>query len=525
MKFSRIFLIENKKVKIALKVLYIYQELLMLKDTQNKIIAFIDSNKDYPLIAAIASGLFPILYYYNSNLTLINSWDQFLFFILFFLVFPIIGFRIAYFTFSKIGILKAYKKYCLPVLNFTYSAFLIVIITFGFQEKIILFTAVFIAIILALVLYKHLNKIIVFQFLMAILTLVLLIIYMSSLTNPSDWMVHSDNIEQVVMKKKPNIYLIQPDGYANSSEIGKGYYQFDNSKFDNYLIQNNFKIYSDYRSNYYSTLSSNSSMFAMKHHYYNYPTGKIREVYNTRDVIAGDNSVIRILKNNSYKTFSILEKSYLLINRPKIFYDYCNIDFSEITYFSRGFQVSKNTKEDFKQAFSENKETHNFFFIEKIKPGHITNRKFPGKIASNEREKYLGKIKEANVWLKDILDFIINNDSNALIIIAADHGGFVGMNTTLESREKQTDRDLIQSIFTSQLAIKWPNDVSGLEQDIRTPVNLFRIIFSVLSDDESFLKNQQDDKSYIQINKGAPFGVYEYINEEGEIVFNRVLKE
>lgn len=497
----------------------------MIKHTRNKVIAFINSKEDYPIIAAIASGLFPILYYYNSNLTLLNSWDQFLFFIFYFLVIPIIGFRLIYLTFSKVDILKTYKKYCIPVLNFSYSAFLLVIITFGFQKIILLLSVVFVAIILALLFHKHINKVIVFQFIMATLVSVVLIKYISNLTNPSDWMIQPDNIEQVIMKKKPNIYLIQPDGYANSSEIDNGYYQFNNSEFDNYLIQNNFKIYSNYRSNYYSTLSSNSSMFAMKHHYYNYPTDKIREVYNARDVIAGDNSVIRILKNNSYKTFSILDKSYLLINRPKMLYDYCNIDYTEISYFSRGFQVSKNTKEDFKQVFLKNKETHNFFFIEKLKPGHITNKKFSDKIASNEREKYLVRIEEANAWLKDVVSFIINNDSNALIIIAADHGGFVGMNSTLESREKQIDNDLIQSIFTSQLAIKWPNNISGFEQDIKTPVNLFRILFSFLSDNDSFLKNKQDDKSYIQINKGAPFGVYEYINETGETVFNNVLKE
>ena len=41
-------------------------------------------------------------------------------------------------------------------------------------------------------------------------------------------------------------------------------------------------------------------MFAMKHHYHNYPTYKIREVYNARDIIVGDNPVINILKNNNY---------------------------------------------------------------------------------------------------------------------------------------------------------------------------------------------------------------------------------
>ena len=91
-------------------------------------------------------------------------------------------------------------------------------------------------------------------------------------------------------------------------------------------------------------------MFAMKHHYYNNPKPGTNELYNSRDIIVGDNPVVSIFNNNNYKTSLILEKSYLLVNRPKIRYDFCNISYSEIGYLDRGFEVNRNVIEDLQQG-------------------------------------------------------------------------------------------------------------------------------------------------------------------------------
>ena len=146
-------------------------------------------------------------------------------------------------------------------------------------------------------------------------------------------------------------------------------------------------------------------------------------------------------------------------------------------------------------------------------------------MADFQRERYLNKLKEANSFLRKVINYIETTDPNSLIIISADHGGFVGMNTTLEARSKLTDRDLVYSIFTAQLAIKWPNNLApNYDDKLKTPVNLFRVLFSYLSENEKYLDNLQNDKSFIQIESGAPFGVYEYINEEGEVTFNKITK-
>ena len=133
---------------------------------------------------------------------------------------------------------------------------------------------------------------------------------------------------------------------------------------------------------------------------------------------------------------------------------------------------------------------------------------------------YLKRLQEANSWLTELISNIEAKDKNALIIISADHGGFVGFDTTNESTVKQETEVLVKTIFTSTLAIKWNGVAPKFDTEFKTPVNFFRILFAHLSDTNSYLEQLQDDKSYIIISKGAPFGVYEYLDENGNAVFN-----
>lgn len=489
---------------------------------RTRIISFVNNDKDYPILAAISAGLYPLLYYYNSNFTLVNSWSQFLFFIITYLLIPIGVFSLLSVSFKRVLRLKKLRKYVLPVLNFTVFVFLVIISTYGFKWMI-LSVSLIVAIILAILLQKHLKKVIVFQLLMTLIVASKLVpdLY-RHVTYSSKWMDLSDNIENVEFVKKPNVYVIQPDGYASFSELKKKTYNFDNSNFEQFLIGNGFKLYNDFRSNYKTTLSSNSSMFAMKHHYYNNSNSKQNELYNTRKTILGDNPVVSIFKNNQYKTFLLLDISYLLVNRAPILYDYCNIEYSEVPYLDRGFTVNKDPLIDLKQVLESNTETNNFFFIERMLPMHITNDYSDSKGIEGERQIYLAQLKTANDWLTEVVQLISKKDKNGIIIIAADHGGFVGMETTLESSIKQTDDGLVTSVFSTALAIKWPeNKAPGFDVKLKTNVNLFRVLFSYLANDKGYLEALEVDKSYTVIKEGAPVGIYEVINENGEVVFNK----
>lgn len=486
------------------------------------IIKFLESNEQYPIIAAIGAGLYPLLYYYNANFTLINSWAQFAFFILSFIIIPIVLFSLSHTLFKKYDSESRYIDFLIPAFNLIAFVFFIILVTYGFENKLIIL-CLLVALILAIIFYKHINKIIVIQYILAILVFTKLIpdLY-KVVTYSATWKEQPDTIKDAVFKKKPNIYIIQPDGYANFSELKKGYYNYDNSSFENFLRDENFKLYNNYRSNYKSTLSSNSSMFSMKHHYYNNTKTGHNELYNTREIIVGDNPVISILKNNNYKNFLLLERPYLLVNRPKVHYDYCNINFNEISFFARGFEIKKDVIKELDRVINENVSTNNFHFICLMRPSHVSVHKTESKGVEKERENYLTDLEKANNQLREIIKIIKEKDSNGLIVIAADHGGFIGLNYSLETEIKQTDKNIINSIYTSALAIKWPDNAPSLDKNINTSVNLFRVLFSYLSENESYLDYLEEDKSYGLINKGAPYGVYEYIDENGNVVFNKL---
>ena len=485
--------------------------------------AFIETDNNYPILIALSSGLYPLFKYYNANFTLLNSWSQFAFFVMFFLVFPTVVFYLIHYLIYKIEIFKKYSNYIFSILNFSWFGFLLLLITLGLRLKI-LAIIMLLALIFGVVLRKHINKIIVIQLVLAVFVSFSLVpnVY-RNLTYTEEWKNQPDDIENVVFKKSPNIYVIQPDGYANFSELKKSPYSFDNNEFESFLLNKEFKFYPNFRSNYFSTLSSNSSMFSMKHHYYNRPNKNSNELYNPRDNIVGDNLVLTILKNNGYKTFLLLNTSYLLLNRPKLAYEYCNIDYSELSFFSRGFNLEKAIEDELPQLIRENSASNNFFFLEQISPGHISTTEFYSNGVEAEREIYLKKLKQANTWLKNTISLIEKNDNNAIIIIAADHGGFVGLEYTMESFTKQENDDLVKSIFTTAFAIKWPDGIAPeYDSKLKTNVNLFRILFTYLSSDQSYLKNLQEDKSYLKIQKGAPFGVYEIIDNNGTVVFKRL---
>jgi len=104
----------------------------------------------------------------------------------------------------------------------------------------------------------------------------------------------------------------------------------------------------------------------------------------------------------------------------------------------------------------------------------------------------------------------------------ADHGGFVGLDYMKQAQKKSMDRDIIYSIFSSNLLIHWPNnEPPSFDGSLKSSVNLFRIIISYLSNNTKYLSHLQEDISYIPIDTDAPNGIYEYIDNNGKIIFNK----
>ena len=85
-----------------------------------------------------------------------------------------------------------------------------------------------------------------------------------------------------------------------------------------------------------------------------------------------------------------------------------------------------------------------------------------------------------------------------------------------------TDEDLINSIFTAQLSIHWPNnEIFTGDKYLKSSVNVFRVLISYLTEENKYLEHLQDNSSYIILKEDAPEGVYRYINDSGEVVFKK----
>jgi len=457
---------------------------------------FLNNSKDYPLLVGFIAGFYPIVFYCSNNYESVNSYQHLLFFSFLFLLVPAIGTYILYEIFNYFPKLRPYKRHLLFVLVIEIMAIFLSQVHFFTIKKKLLLGLLIILCFLSLKAYEHYKKVLLFVFLLSVIPFakfIYIVIYRNC-TDTVAWMKQPDTIENVLFKKKPNIYFIEPDGYSGKEAMSSVPYNYKNPMYD-WLKDNSFTVYKSTRSNYPITLVSNASAFSMKHHYFGNNLFGEYEVENARYIIIGNNPVISILKNNNYKTLFVTEVSYFQQNLSNRNYDYFNIKNSEIPFFDHGFKIHKDVLNDFKKCFEINKKDGQpkFYFIQKLIPGHIH---FDGTGKKAERNLYLDHVKQANIWLKETIDLINTKDPNAIIMIASDHGGFVGLESDPQMFTEK-NKLLVKSIYSNLIAIKW-NDTTHNQYDkkLKTNVNLFRILFSYLSEDKSLLNNLENDGSY-----------------------------
>lgn len=482
---------------------------------------FVRSPKPFPALAGLAGGLYPLFFYYTRNFTLVNSWGHLWYFLAMFIVVPVIGSLVAW-RIAKFPIFDRWRKYLLPFLNlFIFLFFMKVCLYAGLQKKITLGIGI-VSMIYAFTLFRHYKKVIVIQLVLACIGFFTVsATLISQLSFSEEWKKPTDDIESAILQQKPNIYFLQPDGYVNFSELKKGYYHYDNSAFETYLVDQGFTNYSDFRTNYASTLSSNSSTLMMKHHYYNRGVS-FSEAIDARSTIMGENTVLKILDANGYKTHFISQFPYLMMNHPKVFFDYTNFDLKDVNYITSGFEEKADIVADLASTYTVDPDAPKFYFIEFFRPGHIKGRKEETQGAEIERELWLERLEESNGILRELITAIQESDPNALILMMGDHGGFVGLDYTNQIYEKTQDRDKVYSIFSSQLSIKYPEGISPIpEGRFVSSVNVFRILFAHLSQQSKYLDHLEPDESFVVIHKGAPKGIYKYIDAEGNVVFEK----
>ena len=467
-------------------------------------------SKSQKFKVALASGWYPLLHYYNGNFDISDSWVQLGFMLAVFILLPILSIFIApiLIKFIKVPILQ--ERYP-AIVNFLYFFGLLAFFILLFKKKATALVVV-LAFVLGFWLYNYLKKIVLLQFLLAFMSLVLLVPKLYFMFNyDSDWTHVETSLLETKFVKTPNIYLIQPDGYANREALGAPPYSFDNSDFERWLSQKGFVSYDGFRSNYYSTLTSNASMFAMKHHYYQntYP-GNLK-TYGSQAVIVGQNNVLSILKGNGYSSHLITDNSFFLTNRKLEAFDDCNIPQERVLLYDTGGIYGIDIVTDF-QKIIEKQTGNNFYFIEKTLPSHIMYTNAASEGIELEREHYLERLQEANVWISELVKIIEAHDENPLIILAADHGGFVGLKSVKEVETKKLNTAEAKSVFESMLSIKWPYGDVPNNLDLKSTVNLFRNVFSYLSEEPELLKKQEINTSYLPLYEGLSAKYYQVLD-------------
>ena len=96
--------------------------------------------------------------------------------------------------------------------------------------------------------------------------------------------------------------------------------------------------------------------------------------------------------------------------------------------------------------------------------------------------------------LEDVRLAIANN-SDAIIIVAGDHGPYLTKNcyaTILKHEMSEIDRLDIQDRYGSFLAIRWPEDRPDESGDIKILQDIFPSIFAYLYDDRTYLDFRVD---------------------------------
>lgn len=466
---------------------------------------FVKNEKEYPILAGAIVGVYMLLFYYSKNFDLANSHQQFLFFTGYFIALPALVCGLGYYFLRRSKFKNRARQVLFVLMLSFFGYFISQHLGLPFSWKKI--TAIWIfAIVLLSFQFNNYKVAIVLIGLMSLFPAFTLgQVLLRNASARTDWNKQPDDIESVRFKKFPNVYYLQPDGYANAAALRNELYRYDNAGFDFWLSMQGFTHYENFRSNYNSTLKSNASSLNMKHHF----AEENSLSKNANDYIIGENPVLNIFKNNGYKSFFITERPYLLMSRPKVAFDYTNFQPSELPYLQDGWSVFQPINDELKKQIETHKDSRNFFFVEKFDPGHIAVHKSYSHGREGERQLYLQKLKTANQWLQETIAFITDNDPNAIIIIAADHGGFVGFDYSWQMYDKITDKQLLESAFGAKLAIRW-NDVRSKNYDakLKTSVNLFRCLFSFLSEDKKYLNNLQPDASYNSYDKNDETKIY-----------------
>ncbi len=343
----------------------------------------------------------------------------------------------------------------------------------------------------------------------------------------------------------PDIYYIFLDMYPSSRAL-KSFYNYDNSYFEDHLLQNGFLVANNSRPNYQSDvdLASPTTFYLASTLNMNYldniseMQGAINNDIRVPYDLIKNNQVIKFLKSKGYTTVNIASSFAPTESNPYADLNLGNTNFLSAdqenfvrTYF-RNTMFYPFYLFHFKSLDDQDRVLFEFYALEQVHsinhpkfvmadffcphPPFIFGKNGEKVIESggikNEKESYLDQLTFMNKKLMDLSDKLVlqSQDYPMIIIIQSDHGAPYHR-TNWGDKDAYLTPEVLQGSLTNFNAYYLPG-----KADIRfnsiTPVNLFRLIFdSYLGANYSLL----DDRIYFSTDKQ-----YEFIDVTERIIQN-----
>jgi hypothetical protein len=292
----------------------------------------------------------------------------------------------------------------------------------------------------------------------------------------------------------PNIYLLVYDSYvANETMLAYG---IDNSIQEDYLKGQGFVLFPHTYSIGAGTIESMSRVLNASTDYYG----------NSRRGVSGDGIVQNLLRTFGYRIYGIFPNNFMFrgIGSSYDFFISGNSTPPEIQLVKAilmgEFRFDLGLNDQPHEKFIENKQgifnslpvEPVFIYAHSDLPDHSQNS---GACLPDEVELYQQRLSDANLEMRQDIQTITQNDPDAIVVLAGDHGPYLTKNcagTSGTYAVSEISRLDIQDRFGSFLAIRWPTEGYESDGEITVLQDIFPVIFAYLFQDSSILAGKID---------------------------------
>jgi hypothetical protein len=288
---------------------------------------------------------------------------------------------------------------------------------------------------------------------------------------------------------KPNVYLLIYDAYVPNEVMLQ--YGIDNSQQEAYLSDRGFKLYPHTYSIGAYSVASMSPVLNISTDFFG----------NTRSGTSGAGVVPAGFRDLGYTTYGYFGDDYFLRSVGSSY----DISFPEARQvssiladgilmgefrFDLGFEGATTDEMNQRkhELFTHLPRDPLFIYSHILLPAHSQNS---GACLPEETQYFAERLESANQQMRIDLDAVIENDPQAIVIVAGDHGPYLSKNCFSTGEGGYSLREItrydIQDRFAAFLAIRWPDETYENYDQITVLQDIFPAVFAYLFNDPVFL--------------------------------------